>query len=86
MFRFLDLLKEGSVATVIVGQAPFLTGEVDGNGVADDPERNFIIEGQYRYPITDNISITPGVYAIFNPENEDRDTIIVGVIRTVFKF
>ena len=45
------------------------------------------LEGFYRYPVTDNISINPGLLVVINPEDDnDNDTIYVGTIRTVFKF
>jgi Carbohydrate-selective porin, OprB family/S-layer homology domain len=83
---FLDLFKEGSVLTVAGGQVP-RAGSVDGT-VGRDQGQAWIIEGQYLFPVTDNISITPGVYAIFNPNNTNNDsaTAVVGVLRTVFKF
>lgn len=84
---FLDLGKEGAVLTLAGGQLP-RAGKVDGT-IGRDRGQSWIIEGQYNYPINDNISITPGIYAIFNPNNS-RDTgdntIVVGVLRTVFKF
>jgi carbohydrate-selective porin OprB len=83
---FLDLGKEGAVLTLAGGQLP-RAGSVDGT-VGRDRGQSWIVEGQYNYPVTDNISITPGVYAIFDPNNTNsgEDTIVVGVIRTVFKF
>ncbi|BAQ59786.1 hypothetical protein GM3708_191 [Geminocystis sp. NIES-3708] len=83
---FLDLGKEGSVLTVAGGQVP-RAGSVDGT-VGRDRGQSWIVEGQYLYPVTDNISITPGVYAVFDPNNTDsgQNTIVVGLLRTVFKF
>ena len=84
---FVDLLKDGAVFTVGGGQLP-KAGYVDGT-FGRDKAQSWIVEGNYKYPVNDNISITPGVYAIFNPNNSDgrnSDTIVVGVIRTVFKF
>ena len=85
-----DLGKEGAVATLAVGQAPFIVAadNVGNIGQANlDPDPNFIIEAQYKYPITKNIVITPGGFVIINPDNESqRDTVFVGLIRTVFKF
>ncbi|HEY9632019.1 MAG TPA: carbohydrate porin [Coleofasciculaceae cyanobacterium] len=44
-------------------------------------------EAFYRYKITDNISITPGLFVIFNPEHNDaNDTIYVGTLLTTFTF
>ncbi|MEN9235316.1 MAG: carbohydrate porin, partial [Gloeomargarita sp. GMQP_bins_120] len=41
----------------------------------------------YRFKFSENISITPGVFAIFNPEgNRANDTVLVGAIRTTFSF
>jgi hypothetical protein len=63
-----------------------------GGGMPPQGERNreatsYMAEVQLRLPVTDNILITPGAYAVFNPEsNSDNDTIYVGVIRTTFKF
>jgi hypothetical protein len=83
---FLDLFKEGSVLTVAGGQVP-RAGSVDGT-VGRDRGQSWLIEGQYLFPVTDNISITPGVYAVFDPNNSDsgENTIVVGVLRTVFRF
>ncbi len=83
---FLDLFKEGSVLTVAGGQVP-RAGSVDGT-VGRDRGQSWIVEGQYLYPVTDNISITPGVYAVFDPNNSNngQSTIVVGILRTVFKF
>jgi carbohydrate-selective porin OprB len=45
------------------------------------------VEALYYHQLTDNIAITPGVIAIFNPEhNADHETQVVGVVRTVFSF
>ncbi|RMD71704.1 MAG: S-layer protein [Cyanobacteria bacterium J149] len=84
---FLDLGKEGSVLTIAGGQVP-RAGSVDGT-IGRDRGQSWIVEGQYKYPLTDNISLTPGVYAVFNPNNSDdgrNQTVVVGVLRTVFKF
>jgi carbohydrate-selective porin OprB len=52
-----------------------------------DSDTGYHLEAFYRYALTDNIAITPGVFVIFNPEhNGSNDTIYVGTIRTTFKF
>ncbi|WP_330205199.1 iron uptake porin [Cyanobacterium sp. Dongsha4] len=83
---FIDLGKEGAVLTLAGGQVP-RAGSVDGT-IGRDRGQSWIVEGQYKYPLTDNISLTPGVYAVFDPNNTNNgtDTIVVGVLRTVFKF
>jgi hypothetical protein len=86
-FSFIDLFKDGAVFTIAGGQLPSAR-DVDGT-FGRDRSQGWIVEGNYNYPLNDNISITPGVYAIFNPNNSDRsgdNTIVVGVLRTVFKF
>ena len=82
---FRDLGKEGALLGVIAGMPPKLT-DVDG-GLAEDADSSFHLETLYRYPLNDNIDITPGLLVIFNPEhNDNNDTIYVGTVRTTFKF
>jgi hypothetical protein len=83
-FSLLDLGKEGAVLSVTGGVPPKI---FDSENALDDSDTSFLIEGQYQYPINDNILITPGAYVVINPDhNEDNDTEVVGVIRTTFKF
>ena len=83
-FAFLDLVKPGSLTGVVIGNPPKVT---DNDSGPDNPDTPWHIEGFYRYPITDNISISPGLLLIINPEgNSNNDTILVGSVRTVFKF
>ena len=52
-----------------------------------DRDPPFHAEAFYRYRISDNIAITPGVVVLFNAEgNRRNDTQYVGVIRTTFSF
>ena len=91
---FPDLLKEGDVAGVIVGQPPHVTSSDFGpaavtgtTALREDDNTSFHVEGFYRYKLNDNMSITPGLLVIFNPEgNNNNDTIFVGTIRTTFIF
>ncbi len=81
---FPDFLAEGNVLGFIVGMPPKAT-EVDN--ADDDDDTSILVEAQYKWKVTRNIQVTPGVYVIFNPEhNNDNDTIYVGTIRTTFKF
>ncbi|MGF1480292.1 MAG: iron uptake porin [Cyanophyceae cyanobacterium] len=80
----LDLGREGSVLGFTGGWLPKAT---DVEGGPDDEDNSFLVEAQYRFPINDNILITPGAYVVFNPEHdEDNDNIWVGLIRTTFSF
>jgi hypothetical protein len=89
--HFKDLLKEGNAAGIIFGQPLF---RVDAGGEAnlrDDPSIRratpYHLEAYYRFRVTDNISITPGAFVLFNPEGNSRnDTTTVGVLRTTFTF
>ncbi len=76
---FPDLFKEGALGAIAVGQ-PFLESQV-GNATQTN------LELFYRFPISDNISITPDLQFIFNPNNNSgNSTITVGTLRTVFSF
>jgi len=82
---FSDLGKEGAVLGLMAGVPPRLT-DVDG-GLADDDDTSYIFEAQYRFPINDNILLTPAVYLITDPNHNDgNDDIWVGTLRTTFKF
>ena len=87
---FLDLVKEGSQLSFAGGQVPRFAptnGDATAAGVVGDIDRSYLVEAQYRFPLNDNISITPGAYAIFNANgNDNNDTIYAGVLRGYFKF
>jgi Carbohydrate-selective porin, OprB family/S-layer homology domain len=73
-----DLFIPGSLLAVSAGQ-PLVVQNEQG------PEQtNF--EAFYRFPINDNISITPAVVIITDPGNVNDNTIIQGVLRTTFSF
>ena len=81
---FLDLGKEGSVLALAGGQIPKFTTDED---IPEDTDTSYIAEALYKFPLNENILITPGAYAVFNPNsNEENDTVYVGVIRTTFSF
>lgn len=80
---FPDLGKEGNLASIIFGQPP----KVVDSDLIEDQNTSYHLEGFYRFKLTENVSITPGAFVIFNPEhNNDNDTIYVGTIRTTFEF
>ncbi len=83
-----DFVKEGSVLGLVFGQPPKVTSNSFGIGSErTDADTSYHVEGFYRYRLTDNIDITPGVIVILNPEhNSDNDDIYVGTIRTTFTF
>ncbi|MGB6295534.1 MAG: iron uptake porin [Rivularia sp. (in: cyanobacteria)] len=82
---FPDLGKKGSQLNLVFGMPPKVTNNDISQREDEDTALHF--ELSYNYPVNDNISITPGVVMITNPEhNADNDTIVVGLMRTRFKF
>lgn len=82
---FPDLFAEGNLGGIIFGQPPRVTS----NTLADrvDPNTSYLLELQYNFKISKNISITPGIFAIFSPnQNSNNPTTWVGTIRTLFTF
>ncbi|KAM3093103.1 iron uptake porin [Phormidesmis sp. 146-12] len=74
-----DLFKPGALAGLAAGQ-PFVEGSV-GTGT----QTNF--EAFYRFPINDNIHISPVVQVISHSGNQAANgTIFSGTLRTVFSF
>jgi hypothetical protein len=85
-FAVADLGKEGSVLGIFAGVQPYL-GD-GGRPQAPGNNRNPIhVEAFYKYQLTDNISITPGVIWLSDPEQIDgSNDSIIGTIRTTFTF
>ena len=86
---FSDLGKEGNILGIFAGAQPY-AGNVDAPGVnqrvQDVP---FHVEAFYKYQLTDNISITPGVIWLINPNGDqtsNQDDAFIGTLRTTFKF
>ncbi len=79
-----DLGKKGSLAGFVIGQPPQVT---DNDSGPENNDKSWHLEGFYRYALNQNISLTPGLLVILNPEGDDNnDPIYVGTFRTVFKF
>jgi len=95
-FAFSDLGKDGNLLGFVFGQPPKVISSTYGSKntrgfpeVVGGPERDtsYHFEAFYRYLMTDNIAITPGVILITNPENNrNNDPLLVGVLRTTFTF
>lgn len=82
-FTFPDVGEEGNLPGILVGLPP----QVSSSDVREDRDTSYHIEAFYRFKINDNIAITPGVWAVINPENDSRnETQWVGHIRTSFNF
>jgi hypothetical protein len=89
-----DFGKQGNVLGFIFGVPPKISYSdvtfVGADGVRrrqTDKDTTYQLEGQYKFQVNDNISITPGVIVLFNPEhNNKNDNEYVGVLRTTFTF
>lgn len=78
-FSFPDILGKGTSAGFAVGQ-PFVE-----SSVGDVTQLN--MEAFYRFPVNDNISITPFVQVITNPGNRSSEgTLYTGTLRMFFGF
>jgi len=83
-----DFGREGSLFGIIFGQPPKLGANNFATGpIREDDGTTYHLEALYRFPLTDNIELTPGVIVLFNPEhNDNNDNIYVGTLRTTFRF
>lgn len=75
-----DLGKKGSLAALIVGVEPYRADIADNN-------LPIHIEASYKYPVTDRISVTPGVIYLISPNQGSNDSdVVIGTVRTTFTF
>ncbi|WP_404786785.1 iron uptake porin [Altericista sp. CCNU0014] len=73
-----DLFIPGSLLAAAVGMPYMVLGQ------AGPEQMNY--EGFYRFPINDNITITPAVMVITDSGNVNTNTAIQGVLRATFSF
>jgi BMFP domain-containing protein YqiC len=99
-FNFPDLFGKGNLGGIYVGQPPKITSSdlPVGNNLPDfintglgrsggQPGTTTHLEAFYRFRVTDNISITPGIIHILEPgHTKDSESITIGVLRTTFFF
>ena len=87
---FPDFGQKGNALAFVVGIPPKLntrTGTGLGTAVAANPDTSYHIEALYRVKLSDNLSITPGLILITNPEhNAINPTEYVGTVRSTFRF
>ncbi|MFN4270718.1 MAG: iron uptake porin [Thermosynechococcus sp.] len=86
-----DLWRKGDLAGLVFGQPPQLISTTNvpiPQGTGSVTEFNsYHLEGFYRFALSKNLSITPGVIAVFNPNsNANNETLVIGAIRTTFSF
>ncbi|MBD1843417.1 carbohydrate porin [Cyanobacteria bacterium FACHB-63] len=90
-FAFPDFFRKGDLAGIIVGIPPKTTSNTfratPSSARRQDPDTSFHLEAFYSYRINDNLTVSPNVYVILNPEhNSVNNTIWVGAVRTYFSF
>jgi len=92
---FPDLFKEGSVLGIFAGVQPYngspryFVTDADGNTYRTRVSLETIpihVEAFYRYQLTDNISLTPGVIWVNSSNQGDNDDQVIGTLRTTFTF
>ncbi|MBD2654512.1 MULTISPECIES: iron uptake porin [Synechocystis] len=88
-FAFPDLGKEGNVLGIFAGVQPYVSGFTNGTlGTTFVTTANPVqVELFYKYQLTDNLSLTPGVIWISKPEQTTNATdAFIGTIRGTFTF
>jgi outer membrane murein-binding lipoprotein Lpp len=82
-----DLFTEGDLAAIMFGQPLYKTSVGGVATTVGQTATPYHLEALYRFRVSKNISITPGVYFVFNPNSASANgTATVGVIRTTFSF
>ncbi|HIK54946.1 MAG TPA: carbohydrate porin [Synechococcales cyanobacterium M55_K2018_004] len=83
-----DVGTPGSLLGLIVGVPPRTAiFRFAGTGTAYGQDAALHIEAFYRFALTDNISITPGIIWVSDPGNDNsNDSVFIGAVRTSFSF
>jgi hypothetical protein len=77
-----DFGKKGNVLGIFAGAQPYALNRFGG-----DTKVPYQIEGFYKYRLSDNISVTPGVIWLTAPgQSNNTDNAIIGTLRTTFTF
>ena len=81
-----DLFSEGDLAALSFGQ-PLFASSVSTSVASPSTNTPYQLEALYRFRVSKNISITPGVFFVFNQGSDSvNGTATVGVVRTTFSF
>lgn len=84
--HFKDVFKTGSSAGLIFG-SPLYRVATGGRAFSPENAVPYQLEGYVNFRVTDNISVTPGLFVIFNAEGfNNNPTVFVPVVRTTFTF
>ncbi len=80
-----DFGSPGSTLGFVVGMQPKVTSNSTGTRV--DRDTSLHLETFYKYKVSDNLYITPGLLLLTNPEhNAGNPTEYLGTVRTTFVF
>lgn len=88
---FPDLGKKGNLGGFVIGIPPKVTSSTYrprvGAPLRQDSDTSLHLETFYTYKVNNNVSVTPNLFVIFNPEgNSANSPIWVGAVRTTFTF
>jgi Carbohydrate-selective porin, OprB family/S-layer homology domain len=79
-----DFGKKGNVLGIFAGAEPYSLNRTAG---VRDGQVPYHIEGFYKYRVSDNVSITPGVIYLTSPgQSNDNEDAFIGTLRTTFTF
>ncbi|BAY22772.1 carbohydrate-selective porin OprB [Calothrix sp. NIES-2100] len=81
-----DFGKRGNVLGIFAGAEPYSRGRAVP-GVAVGGNAPIHVEGFYKYRVSDNISVTPGIIWLRAPgQNDAEENAFIGTLRTTFTF
>jgi hypothetical protein len=81
-----DFGGKGNVLGFVAGMQPKLTSNSGATAARVDAVSGLNFEAFYKYKVSDNLSITPGLLLLTNPENKSGPSEYLGTIRTTFTF
>jgi hypothetical protein len=93
-----NLWRPGNLGGILIGQPPKITSSTlpagfnfpnfsDGGTPGGRSDTSLHVELFYRAQLSENITLTPGVFVIFNPDhNAANDALAVGALRATFRF
>lgn len=83
---FPDLVLPGNLGGLIVGSQPYLGSLQENDGLFNN-DVPLHLEAFYKVELSQNISITPGLIWLINPnQDRDNDNIFIGTLRGTFRF
>ncbi|AKG21456.1 iron uptake porin [Calothrix sp. 336/3] len=86
-----DLFKKGNIGGFVIGVPPKVTESnyrsTPRSPIRENKDTSLHLEAFYTFKLNSNISVTPNLFFITNPEhNSNNSPIWVGALRTTFTF